>query len=155
MWNTNLMHDKKKTQNNSMWSKIRVKEGRGMRYGRAISSAPLTPETGYSHKSWISVFPLCRARQGGNVFQSAAPLPVRERPTDSAASQSWCYCTTCRLTTTPDVRMFARILCAPHVGCELVEIMLTFGSCCFFFFCKVQFMVKKRWIQREIKMSWR
>lgn len=30
--------------------------------------------------------------------------------------------------------MFARVLCAPHVGCELMEIMLTFGSCCLFVF---------------------
>lgn len=44
---------------------------------------PANPKTGFSHKSWISVFPL---QSGGNVFQSAALLLAGERPTDRAAS---------------------------------------------------------------------
>lgn len=57
----------------------------------------LTPETSSPTRA-ESVFSLCRAEQREYVPVSSSSLS--EKLTDRATSQSWCYCTTCRLAAT-------------------------------------------------------
>lgn len=56
--------------------------------GSGVIPTPLTLETGSPIRA-ESVFSPCSVEwSGGNVFQSAALLPVKERPTDRTVSQS-------------------------------------------------------------------